>query len=53
MKNWLPALFGFMARAMDITPRLCFMGFFTPFAANSPFMLYPGPPMPVPSGQPP
>ena len=23
MKNWLPALLGFMARAMLITPRVC------------------------------
>ena len=25
MKNWLPALLGFMARAMLITPRVCFI----------------------------
>ena len=42
-----------MALAMESTPFVCFRGFFTPFLANSPRMLYPGPPMPVPSGSPP
>ena len=40
-------------RAIDRTPRVCFRSFCTPLAANSPLMQYPGPPMPVPSGQPP
>ena len=44
---------GFMARAMLITPRVCLSGLFTPFAANSPLMFQPGPPVPLPSGQPP
>ncbi len=32
MKNWLPAELGSIARAMLITPRVCLMGLFTPFA---------------------
>ena len=53
MKNWLPALLGFMLRAMLMTPRTCLMGLLTPLAANSPLMFQPGPPVPLPSGQPP
>ena len=39
--------------AMDITPRVCLRSFLTPFAANSPFICQPGPPVPLPLGSPP
>ena len=39
IKNWLPALFGFIALAIDTTPRLCFMGLGMPLELNSPLML--------------
>ena len=45
-----------MARAMlamERTPGVCFRSFLKRFWENSPLMLYPGPPIPVPSGQPP
>ena len=38
MKNCEVALSGTTVRAMDITPFLCFKGFFTPLLANSPFI---------------
>ena len=39
MKNWLPAEFGSMARAMDSTPRVCLRSFLKPLLVNSPSML--------------
>jgi hypothetical protein len=53
MKNCELAEFGIMERAMEMTPRVCLRGLFTPFDANSPLMFLPEPPVPVPSGQPP
>jgi len=38
MKNWLPAEFGELERAMESTPRLCLRSFFTPLNRNSPLM---------------
>ena len=43
MKNWLPALSGCMALAMERTPALCFRSFLKRFWLNSPLMEYPGP----------
>ena len=40
-------------QTMEITPRVCFRGLEMPLAANSPSMVYPGPPVPLPLGQPP
>ena len=39
MKNWLPALFGIMVRAMESTPRSCLRSFLKPLRVNSPLML--------------
>ena len=38
MKNWLPAEFGFMALAMEMTPRLWLRSFWKRFFLNSPLM---------------
>ena len=43
MKNWLPAEFGIIVRAMERTPGVCFRLFVKPLLENSPWMLYPGP----------
>ncbi len=46
MKNWLSALFGSEARAIDTIPRTCFS------LENSALSLWPEPPVPVPVGSP-
>ena len=44
---------GIIERAIERTPSVCLRLFSKPFTANSPLIEYPGPPIPVPSGQPP
>ena len=46
MKNWLSALFGSWARAIETVPRTCFS------FENSALSLLPEPPVPVPVGSP-
>ena len=53
IKNWDPAEFGIMERAIESTPASCFNWFVNPLLENSPLMLYPGFPVPFPRGHPP
>ena len=53
MKNWLLALLGSWARAMEMVPRVWEMGLSQPLALNSPGMVSSEPPVPLPLGSPP